>query len=269
MAFSCAGNTQLTDLRRHKFINGLFKRMAMERTNTDRIFEILFNEDEITWQSIIYELVKSEEMDPWDINLSLLSKQYIETLKKLQSFDVRISGKVVLAAAILLNIKSTKLLDEESKLDELINPPADVLDEDEELGYQRFSLKDLPSDKITLIPRTPQPRKRKISVFDLVEALQKALDVKKRRILRETDVPEMPVIDKKVDITKIIMDLHKKIKQILSEKNVLTFFELAGSERKEDQVSTLVPLLHLTTQGKIDINQNRHFEDIDIRVKNE
>ena len=76
--------------------------------------------------------------------------------------DKRISGKVVLAAAILLNIKSTKLLDEESRLDEMINPP-EVLDDDDysDVGYQRFSLKDLPADKITLIPRTPQPRKRK------------------------------------------------------------------------------------------------------------
>jgi hypothetical protein len=70
----------------------------MEESSTDRILGILFNENEITWQSIIYELVRSEEMDPWDINLSELSKSYIQALKKLQSFDVKISGKVVLAA---------------------------------------------------------------------------------------------------------------------------------------------------------------------------
>jgi len=216
-------------------------------------------------QSIIYELVKTDEMDPWDIDISLISKKYIETLKRLQSFDVRISGKVVLAAAILLNLKTTRLLDEESKLDDLINPPA-AMDDEGEVGYSRFSLANLPTDRITLIPRTPQPRKRKISVFDLVEALQKALEVKQRRILREVAEVSIPCIDKKVDITKVILDLHKKIKEMFSGKGKLTFFELVGSDNKEDQIVTLVPLLHLTAQGKIDISQEVHFGDIDITV---
>ena len=233
----------------------------METSSTDRIFEILFNENEITWQSIIYELVRADEMDPWDINISELSKSYIKTLKKLQSFDVRISGKVVLAAAILLNIKSTRLLDEESRLDDLINPPA--VEDEEGAGSQEFSLAGIPSDRLTLIPRTPQPRKRKISVFDLVEALQKALEVSKRRILRDIEPAEMPVFDKRVDITKIIMDLHKKISAMLSGGK-LTFLQLAGSGRREDQVATLVPLLHLTTQGKVDIMQQQHFGEIEI-----
>jgi len=236
----------------------------METGSTDRIFEILFNENEITWQSIIYELVRTDEMDPWDVNISLLSKRFIETLKKLQEFDVRISGKVVLAAAILLNIKSTRLLDEESRLDDLINPP--VLEDEEEVGYNRFSLSNLPTDRISLIPRTPQPRKRKMSVFDLVEALQKALEVKQRRMLRDIVPIEIPFIDRKVDITKLIMDLNKKIRESFSKKGRLTFLELVGSDCKEDQVITLVPLLHLTNQGKIDVDQKTHFGDIDITV---
>ena len=47
-----------------------------------------------------------------------------------------------------------------------------------------------------LIPRIPQPRKRKVSIYDLVGALQKALEVKKRRVIRSIpdaplDIPEM------------------------------------------------------------------------------
>ena len=46
----------------------------------EHIFNILFNEDEITWQSIIYELIKTEQMNPWDVNISLLTKKYIKSL---------------------------------------------------------------------------------------------------------------------------------------------------------------------------------------------
>ena len=35
----------------------------------DKLYEMLINEDEITWQSIIYDLIKTEQMDPWDINI--------------------------------------------------------------------------------------------------------------------------------------------------------------------------------------------------------
>jgi chromatin segregation and condensation protein Rec8/ScpA/Scc1 (kleisin family) len=42
--------------------------------NHEKIFEILFNKDEVTWQSLLYELVKTEQMDPWDINVSMLTK---------------------------------------------------------------------------------------------------------------------------------------------------------------------------------------------------
>ncbi len=73
----------------------------------ERIFQLLYNQDEVTWQTLLYELVKKEEMNPWDINISMLTKKYIETIKKLKELDFRISGKVLLAAAILLKINQT------------------------------------------------------------------------------------------------------------------------------------------------------------------
>ena len=72
----------------------------------DRIYNMLMQKDEITWQSIIYDLVRTGEMDPWDIDISVLSKRYLETLKTLKEAHFLISGKIVLAAAILLKIKS-------------------------------------------------------------------------------------------------------------------------------------------------------------------
>ena len=42
------------------------------------------------------------------------------------------------------------------------------------------------SGKPQIYPRTPQPRKRKVSVFDLVQALEKALEVENRRKKSQT-----------------------------------------------------------------------------------
>ena len=101
----------------------------------DRIFNLLLSKtDEITWQTIIFDLVKSEQMDPWDIDISLLTQKYIEMLRSLKEHDFRISGKVLLAAAILLKLKSHKLVGEElSELDRLL---MGVEEEMEELGFE-------------------------------------------------------------------------------------------------------------------------------------
>jgi len=55
----------------------------------ERIFQILYKEDEVTWQSLLYELIKKEGMNPWDINISLLTKKYIEIIKKLKNSSIK------------------------------------------------------------------------------------------------------------------------------------------------------------------------------------
>src|SRR3989344_3636282 len=87
----------------------------------DRIFSMLTQKDEITWQTILYDLVKKEGMDPWDVDISRIAKRYIELVKALEEHDFRLSGKVLLAAAILLKLKSSKLVNEDiNELDRLI-----------------------------------------------------------------------------------------------------------------------------------------------------
>jgi len=88
--------------------------LIQQKTSTqDRIFSILFEQDDITWQDIIYELINSEQMDPWDIDVSLIAHKFIEAIKQLQGTDFRLSGKIILASAILLKIKSNQLLEED------------------------------------------------------------------------------------------------------------------------------------------------------------
>src|SRR3989338_6933767 len=190
----------------------------------ERIFSIIFSKaDEITWQSIIYELVKSEQMDHWDIDVSILTQKYIGMLKSLKEHDFRVSGKVLLAAAILLKMKSNKLVGEDlSELDRLL---IGVEDEMEELGFDETANIPKLGEIPTLIPRTPQPRKRKVSIFDLVEALERALEVKKRRLLHSIPPLNLEAPKKKKDVTEIIREVYGKIKSffLTALKDKLTF----------------------------------------------
>ncbi len=235
----------------------------------EKIFDLLFKEDEISWQTIIFEAVRTEQMDPWDIDIAQLSQRFLEMIKQLKEMDFRISGKIILAAAILLRLKSTKLVGEDmSQLDRLIamseNGAEDAFYGDLEDGYEADGVKQRERpDDLTLIPRTPQPRKRKVSVYDLVEALQKALDVKKRRhFVRDEIHVEIP--KKSWDIEESIDRIHQEIMAYLGKKEKLGFKELIKGESKEEKIYTFIPLLHLGNQQKITLLQETHLSEIEI-----
>ena len=248
----------------------------METMKQDELFDILFLKDDITWQTMIYELVKTEKMNPWDIDIATLALRFLETLKKLKEMDFRISGKIILAAAILLRLKSHKLVTEDlSELDKLIAMSSqteqefyDELEQNFDPANARITVDDR---DLILTPRTPQPRKRKVSVFDLVEALQKALEVKKRRMarIRGEDIPiEIP--KRVIDINLLIQQTYNQISVHFiqeKERKILSFSDLINkSEDRDEKILAFIPLLHLTTQRKIDIEQEMHLAEIMIKL---
>jgi len=233
----------------------------------DKILDLLMQKDEITWQTILLDLVKTNELDPWDIDISILANKYLEVVKKLHEANLFISGKVLLASAILLKIKAEKLIiDGIGSLDNLMFPQNDELEELGGFQNRRIELDTEP--KLTI--KTPQTRKRKVNVSDLISALEKALEVNERRLLRVAErnrVPEGLIIpEKPIDITKIIRELYDKIILIFSKQPKVSFSELVNSERKNDKIATFIPLLHLSNQEKVDLEQETHFAEIFINL---
>lgn len=232
----------------------------------EHIYDILMDKDEITWQSLLTELIKTEQMDPWDIDVSLLTKKFIETVKELKELDFKVSGKVILAAAILLKIKSNRLVGEDIEyLDRLMSQQ----EEEELLSFEETvaprPAEDIPKD---LIPRTPQERKRKVSIYDLMQALERALEVKRRRVLRSIPPMEMELPKRKRDISEIIKEVYMRISQFFlgESKTPLRFSSLTPSNSKEDKIATFVPLLHLATAQRVGLHQEKHFSDFEITL---
>ena len=252
-----------------------FWKWIMAEEKHDKIFEILTQSNDITWQSLIMDLVKSEGMDPWDVDIGILTNKYITTLRKLKEHDFRVSGKVLLASAILLKIKSTKLMGEDmNALDSLfasteeIDEQAFYNDLEQEMHYINTQRSD--RQKYPLIPRTPQMRKRKVSIYDLVGALEKALEVKRRRVMRDIPESKITLPRESVDISLVIKQIHSKILNFFykNKKKKLAFSTLLPSSDKEAKIRTFIPLLHLATNHKIDLNQEEHFGEIEVLLKN-
>ncbi len=232
----------------------------------EQIYDIVIEKDDITWKDLLHDLVKSEDMDPWNINLTLLTQKFIEMIKDMKEHDMKISGKVLLAAAFLLKLKSAHLLDHDiSKFDSFLNDP-----EDEEYDEfdDEFQKSERDKRQYTLIPRNPQPRSRKVSIHDLVDALQRAMETKRRKLAKNAPV-KFVMAKPGVDIMEIIRELQNKIDYYSRKdpKAKLTFTKLLPPRAgKAEKVFTFIPMLHLENEGRINTHQKESFGEIHVKV---
>lgn len=237
----------------------------------NRLFDVLVNQNEITWKDIIFDIIKQEGMDPWNVNIRILTGQYISYLNNLKKMDFKIGGKVVLAAALLLKIKSKRLvgddLDEFDRLIAQAQVNEDEFYDDVEAEYR--DSKYIPDDqKMTLIPKTPQPRKRQVSIYDLVGALEKALEVKKRRIMKSMPDHRVIMPKRKKDISLMIKHVYNRILDIvlMRKSGSIKFSHLLDKGDRDDKIWKFIPLLYLYNSRKIDLEQKENFGEIDITV---
>jgi len=234
----------------------------------EQIHDILFSR-EIGWQEIIYDLINTEQLDPWDINITILTEKYLEKILELEENDFFISSKVLLAAALLLRIKSEILLNHYIKnIDEILFGKK----EEKRYSLERIELdEEIPE----LIPRSPLPRFKKVTLKELMESLNKAIKTENRRIKREIvnknalRESSISLPKKRVDIKDKIMEIYEKLFNHLNkniEKKKISFTEFVGKD-KEEKIISFSSLLHLETQKKIWLQQKEHFEEIYIWLK--
>src|SRR3989338_11271976 len=176
----------------------------------EQVHNILFNR-EIGWQEIIYDLINTEQLNPWDIDIMILTGKYLETLQKLEEADFFISSKVLLAAALLLRIKSEILLNEYIKsIDEIL------FGKKEFLNSKKLERIELDEQIPELIPKSPMPRFKRVSLKELMEALNKAIITENRRIKKEI-VKHGALREIGISFPKRKLSIQDKIKQIFSK----------------------------------------------------
>jgi segregation and condensation protein A len=244
-----------------------------EHTN-EHLLKLILDEDELSWQHIIHDLVRSEQMDPWDVDIKAITAQFLKIIRKLTELDFRVSGKMVLASAMLLKIKSKQLMEEDfTALDTLINTVEEPEMMDEFFGFEdEFFKEDTePVKQPKIYPRTPQPRQRKVSVYDLVDALEHALDVRVRKEQRALDKvqiqhTQVTIPENSIDVSSLMNTLLVRIDEHFQSAEELMFSHLVPSGNKMDKVLTFIPLLHLTNELRVDLHQEETFSEIHIHL---
>src|SRR4030042_683888 len=87
------------------------ERKDIERVGHEQIHSLLFVE-KIGWKEIIHELINTEQLDPWDIDICILTNRFLDKVRKLEEANFFISSQVLLAASLLLRFKSDILLNQ-------------------------------------------------------------------------------------------------------------------------------------------------------------
>jgi len=236
---------------------------SQEHVSQEQIHELLFS-DELSWQAIIYDLVNSEQLDPWDLDISILVEKFLEKVQVLEEANFIFSGKILLAATLLHRLKTEYLVDVYLRsIDEILLGKKD----EERKPFVRIELDE---DEIPiLVPRTPIPRFRRVTLEELMKALNKAINTESRRIKRHLlfnqarHLTDISLPKKTINIHDHINSLYARVMEFLRNDKLKTdFTTLVKGKSREEKIITFVSLLHLENQDKLWLEQNGHFEEI-------
>jgi len=206
-------------------------------------------EDEITPIDILLQLVQMGRVDPWNIDIVDLTEKYIQRLREMKELDLRVSARAILAASILVRMKSEALLYNE--------------EEKEEEGEEE-------KIRVEVEPLAPPLRRveRYYTFDDLVEALMDALEEaekrKPRKRRREEIEEEVFVVDDfRVDIEKHVNRLYEIVRKLYGEtKAPIKFWDLVFDNTPKVIARTFLYLLFLANMGRIDLLQEEPFGEI-------
>lgn len=199
-------------------------------------------------------LVVSREIDPWNIDIVELTSKYLDRIRQLQELDLRLSGKTILVASILLRMQSEDLFRVPEKKEE------EEPDDEEELD-------------VDLKPILPPLRRSsgKITLPQLMEALLQALEeTERKRTLkprkRREEKHVVRIDEHRLNIEEEVKKLQFRIKDMADEMGTIAFSDLLDDNLPLTIARTLLYILYLETKGKIDIVQHELFGEIYINM---
>ena len=223
---------------------------------------------------LLLYLIKKEEVDIYEVNLTTLATQFIEYIDMMREFDLEVAGEFLVMASTLMYIKSRELL----PVDQQVEVEGDEEGEDPRwelirqlVQYKKFKdaaaqLQSLETRQENVFPRLPgkiefedaaQPVKPAVSIFDLLNAVNVVLQrfQKKEGASRE-------IFEDKWTVSEKIEFVMKTITERGSVK-FSSLFETAAN--RSEVICTFLALLELIRLKQLACAQGEDFGEIEIR----
>ena len=222
---------------------------------------------------LLLYLIKKEEVDIYEVNLTKLATQFIEYIDLMRQFDLEIAGEFLVMASTLMYIKSRELLPVDQQVvveaeDEGEDPRWELIRQLVE--YKKFKdaaaqLQTLEERQENVFPRLPGKLefenaapavKPDVSIFDLLNAVNGVLQRFKKR---EGDARE--IFEDKWTVSEKIEFVLK----IITERGSVRFAELfETAANRSEVVCTFLALLELIRLKQLACIQPEPFAEIEI-----
>lgn len=220
---------------------------------------------------LLLHLIRKHEIDIFDIPISTILEKYIAYIEWMRALNLDVAGEFLVMAATLAQIKSKMLL-----------PPGEGEDDDEEqpeeedprqelvrrlLEYQRYKeaateLRDLPIlDRDVFARQAAKPTVEgdeeaspfaDVSVFKLIEALDRVMRKASKRIPHEILIERISIADR-----------IQELSALLGERREMIFDELFGdAPTRQLIVITFIALLEMTRLQMVRLHQADGGENI-------
>ena len=236
-------------------------------------------EAEVDGIEILVNMAKHGKIDPWNVDIVEVTDKYLMHLFQSKAQNLRLTGRTLLFAAILLKLKSNVLegldvLDFEPQREEDFN-----YDDDMPLDYSEEEY--IPTNNVISIDEVLQRRtsvrlnhNRVVTLRDLIRQLEfyEMLDKKqslknaheraKRRVQNYARLSPDDIINLAHDeyIENGVQRLKANLSEILSRQDKIELNELTLLGM--DRISAYISLLFLTAESDYDLEQDEFYSDL-------
>ena len=216
---------------------------------------------------LLLYLVKKDHLNIYDIPIAEVTVQYLKYIELMQLLDLNIAGEFLVMAATLMQIKSKMLLPPD---------PCEQVEEQQEdpraelvrrlLEYEKFKeiaqdLRQMEQQQQEVFKRPkPQdvPAEKEVyfeaSLFDLISAFSKALEVVPKELFYEVIKDEFSVEDK----------VHQILHLLLENQSVLISELFSKAKNKIEIIVTFLAILELIRMKEIAACQKGLFGEIEV-----
>ncbi len=222
---------------------------------------------------LLLYLIKKEEVDIYEVNLTKLATQFLEYVDLMRQFDLEVAGEFLVMASTLMYIKSRELLPVEQQVQ--VEPEEEGEDPRWELirqlvEYKKFKdaaakLQTLEERQENIYPRIPgkiefavetETKKPDVGIFDLLNAVNAVL----LRFVEKT-AGTREIYEEKWSVAGKI----EFVLAIIAERGAVKFSELfAQAANRAEVVCTFLALLELIRLKQLACVQPEPFAEIEI-----
>ena len=221
---------------------------------------------------LLLTLIKKSKLDIEDIQISELTEQYLEIMKDITTVDLEVASEFIEYAALLIEIKSKKLLPKIVENDEEELDPEYIL----KLRLREYQYFKEVNEKLGKLEsndkfyKQPEKEANKFRIVIKDMELDKLLDAfvgimhKVNKIEKNKESKEI------VKETFTVEQKISTIKDTLISRSHIKFSELfLESSSKEEVITTFMALLELIKMQVIKVSQDDLFSDIQIEKTGE